>query len=431
MVVVDQTVARQELQGQVLGRQTQFAVNHVAGLHSLLFKPDLAKFTAGLAASSPRLFNGSTPEAYVLPGQLHALRERLRREGLTDTAGMPHWLVKRVSHRGIHALQNGSHKALQNLGLAIVQRRVTPLLLQSAPQIFDIGLYVMISSVRPLRVYLFEEQLVRFCKEAYPRTQAGFSSPDSFVVNDYLPVWTISAFAGDVVSCKGSPSCILRRQLRAEGYNDVRLWRTLETIVASLLVAVRPSIEAGLPRTHVPHQSTFELLRFDFLVNKSAMPVLTEVNMSPNLVSKTAQDGVVKRKLLRAILSVAAKRLDRKLPMSGRSFTCRTLPTGQRCCSLARGCPRAGITSDECLSNADVRLLALAEAEDSEAIAMGMVRVFPPRNAALLEEMLSLWPRISHEDALHACGAYFRHESSSTGTLWHTPRRTRYLSKRQ
>jgi hypothetical protein len=290
----------------------------------------------------------------------------------------------------------------------MVQRRVQPLLLRAAPRVFDIGLYVMVSSVQPLRVYLFNEHLIRFGKEPYPRSPAGFSQAGSFVINDYTPVWKLPELKPALAKCGGSPSCTLRQQLQAEGHDPDRLTRRMHSIVAALLAAVRPAMEAGFHRVPVPSQSAFELLRFDFLVNASGMPLLTEVNMSPNLVSKTAEDGSIKRNLLRAVLSVAAARLRGRHRAVGKTAACRSLATGKQCCSLPRGCPAAGVAPGECLTGADLHMLARADAEEQEAAVRGMARVFPPQSAAAAADLLALWPTIPREDALGACWATSR-----------------------
>jgi hypothetical protein len=383
----------------------QFAVNHVAGLQNLISKPELSKFAASLTAANPRLFAAVTPEAYVLPRQLGQLRKRIAERGVADSAGWPYWLVKKVSHRGIRTLTNGSAASLRSLGTAMVQARVQPLLLNAAPRVFDIGLYVMVSSVQPLRVFLFGEQLVRFGKESYPRSPAGFSNTGSFVINDYSPVWQLPGLSSSLASCDGSPSCTLRQQLKAEGHDADRLTRQMHSTVASLLAAARPTMQAGFYKVPVPSPATFELLRFDFLVNASGMPLLTEVNMSPNLVSKTVEDGAVKQNLLRAVLSVAAVRLKHGQKTIGKPAACRRLATGKQCCSLSQGCPGAGVGPGECLTVADVRMLARAAAEEREAVHRGMQRIFPPPAAAATAEMMALWPQIPREDALGACWA--------------------------
>ena len=56
---------------------------------------------------------------------------------------------------------------------------------------FDIGLYVILTSVDPLRVYMVDdEMLVRFCsKDYYP---VDYNDVDKYVVgDDYTPMWEV------------------------------------------------------------------------------------------------------------------------------------------------------------------------------------------------------------------------------------------------
>lgn len=59
---------------------------------------------------------------------------------------------------------------------------------------FDIGIYVIMTSVNPLRVYTFNSDvLLRFCAKKY----LPFNSTDldSYVVgDDYTPIWEVCIF---------------------------------------------------------------------------------------------------------------------------------------------------------------------------------------------------------------------------------------------
>lgn len=57
---------------------------------------------------------------------------------------------------------------------------------------FDIGIYVVMTSVEPLRVYILDSDvLLRFC--AHPYLPFNSSDLDSYVVgDDYTPIWEVS-----------------------------------------------------------------------------------------------------------------------------------------------------------------------------------------------------------------------------------------------
>ena len=56
---------------------------------------------------------------------------------------------------------------------------------------FDIGLYVIITSIDPLRIYMVgDEMLVRFCPKDYQ--PIDYKDVDKYVVgDDYTPMWEV------------------------------------------------------------------------------------------------------------------------------------------------------------------------------------------------------------------------------------------------
>ena len=60
--------------------------------------------------------------------------------------------------------------------------------------LFDVGIYIAITSVNPLRMYYFDNVLIRACAEEYVEdlTQAP---RDAYVVaDDYMPPWGLPSF---------------------------------------------------------------------------------------------------------------------------------------------------------------------------------------------------------------------------------------------
>lgn len=277
-------------------------VNHMPGTLRIASKahlPQLAR-AAGLGAAIPTSFN--------LPEDSAAAWRAVSTQGVRDGAGFPVWLLKSKQHRGVRALLNASAAGLNASEPAIVQRRVRPLLLRGLPHAFDIGLYVLVASVRPLRVYAYERALVRFCEAPFPRDPATFvARPSSFVINHYTPIWELPFFASALRACESSAVCALRRELSAQGHDADELWHSMQRIAGSLLRALEPHIATGLQHVRLHEREVFELFRFDFLVDETARPVLTEVNLSPNLVAAHVEDGRVKAALLRDTLRIVTR----------------------------------------------------------------------------------------------------------------------------
>ena len=288
-------------------RQAPFLVNHLAGTLRLASKEHLPAFLreAGLSDAAPDTFR--------LPEESSAALATLKGSGLWDAAGLPIWMLKSKQHRRVRPLLNATRAALSAAAPALLQRRVRPLLLRGLGRAFDVGLYVLVSSVSPLRIYSYERALVRVCEKPFPTRASGFATADhsSYVINHYAPLWTLPFFEGHLAACASrSAACALRRALAAEGHNATDIWARMESVAGRLLSELRPHSEVGLRRLGLDSEHAFELLRFDFMVDERARPMLTEVNISPNLVAAHEEDGKVKASLLRDTLRIAKVRLE-------------------------------------------------------------------------------------------------------------------------
>lgn len=285
-----------------------FLVNHLAGTLRVASKEHLPEFlrTAGLTDAAPATFR--------LPEDMELARAALTRDPLHDASGLPTWMLKSKQHRNIRPLLNSTSEHLASQSPALLQRRVRPLLLPGLHRAFDIGIYVLVSSVSPLRIYAYEKALVRVCEKPFPTSAAGFASSadrSAYVINHYSPLWSLPFFAPFFAQCPGhtDAACALRAALSAHGHDGAQLWRKMEAVVSRALTHLKPHAEEGLHRIGLSPAHAFELFRFDFMVDERAQPMLTEVNISPNMVAAHDEDGKVKAALLRDTLRIVSTRL--------------------------------------------------------------------------------------------------------------------------
>jgi len=109
-----------------------------------------------------------------------------------------HWLVKKTTHRGVHVF-NGLSRAISRMNALkpvpspvpsimadyMVTEYISPLLINN--QKWDLGIYVFISSLEPLRVYVYDNALIRMCKLPHPSPLTSSSPKEAYVIDDYLP----------------------------------------------------------------------------------------------------------------------------------------------------------------------------------------------------------------------------------------------------
>jgi len=101
--------------------------------------------------------------------------------------------------RGIKIVHSGNFDAISKGKKAILQRYVKhPYLIHNKK--FDLRIYVLVTSVDPLRVYMFEEGLVRFSTETY--TLKNLKNRRIHITNFSVHKHT-AAFAQDVGEQEG------------------------------------------------------------------------------------------------------------------------------------------------------------------------------------------------------------------------------------
>lgn len=148
---------------------------------------------------------------------------------------------------------------------------------------FDIGVYVVITSINPLRVYIYiGDVLFRYCPVKYYPFDAN--NQDKYVVGDnYLPTWEVPSLRKYYESYGGSMRAAFEAYVRDQSMDPSKIWPQVESIIRTTILAKEKDIIGSLHsyKTH----NFFDLLRFDLFIDEDLNVHLMEANMSPNLSS--------------------------------------------------------------------------------------------------------------------------------------------------
>ena len=150
---------------------------------------------------------------------------------------------------------------------------------------FDIGIYTMITSVDPLRIYVYEgDVLVRFCPELYHPFDP--KNRNKYVVHDdYRPTWKVPTLAKLYSDLGYTFKETLNAHIRTLGHDPDAMWEKMYDVIRMTYKSKEPEfIKAGSHYANA--RSFFEMVRFDFVLDSKLNIYLMEVNMSPNLSSK-------------------------------------------------------------------------------------------------------------------------------------------------
>ncbi|KAK3093406.1 hypothetical protein FSP39_015196 [Pinctada imbricata] len=191
------------------------------------------------------------------------------------------WVQKRNSHRGIK-IKRVKDLDLQDESSFIQEYVDRPFLIDGRK--FDIGVYAILTSIDPLRVYMLEnDALFRFCSHDYH----PFNPKDvkKYVVgDDYTPVWHMPSLKVLYNHVESNFKVTFDTYLKSVGKDPHKMWNDIRTAINSVYLSKEPYL-IGAARKYKSTRNFFEMVRFDFVLDEELNVYLMEVNMSPNLSS--------------------------------------------------------------------------------------------------------------------------------------------------
>ncbi|KAI8434175.1 hypothetical protein MSG28_012291 [Choristoneura fumiferana] len=166
---------------------------------------------------------------------------------------------------------------------------------------FDIRVYTLITSCDPLRIFVYNEGLVRFATSRYAdpnvnNTTNVFMHLTNYALNKHSRTYVYDSEAGSKRKIS-----TLNKILLSQGIDLDRLWHSIDQVIVKTIISAWPilkhSYHACFPSHDMVH-ACFEILGFDILLDHKLHPYILEVNHSPSFHTDTALDREVKEGLL-------------------------------------------------------------------------------------------------------------------------------------
>ena len=173
-----------------------------------------------------------------------------------------------------------------------------PLLLFNQTK-FDIRLYVLITSFDPLRLYLYDDGLIRFASEKYSTNIDDLNNQFMHLTNYSINKKSATYQHNDDESSLNGQKWTLKTFLNfiSENMKEVCIKKLSERIVDLILKSViscQYPVYKYLLKNQKCKYNNFELLGFDIMLDSDFKPWLLEVNVSPSLRSESSVDTSVK-----------------------------------------------------------------------------------------------------------------------------------------
>ena len=244
------------------------------------------------------------PETYILPKDVEIFTERIKDFDINDKKNL--WLIKPFASsrgRGIRLLTDKESLPKKNL---ITHYIYNPHLINGKK--YDMRLYLLVTGYSPLKIYLFDNGLARFCSEKYDldpekmqikyihltnysinKTSENFEQNDS-VDQEFGDKWTLHT---------------LKNYFEKNNLDFNKVWEKIKDIIVKVVISVS-DIAIPLIKTFNLKSSCnlFELYGVDILLDETLTPWLMEVNLNPSLNCDSQLDLKVKSHVLTDIFNI-------------------------------------------------------------------------------------------------------------------------------
>lgn len=262
------------------------SVNHIPGNNGLTIKSYLWKTLREarnhLAGRPQAARMDYFPETFLMPADYRALQLA----AFKDPERM--WLRKPVNSsrgRGV-GLVDDVAAAPRDDEWMIQSYLARPHLMNGHKYV--LRLYVLISSVEPLRAYVYHEGFAKLASEAYDLEDtsnvfAHLTNPDINATNENVEAPVVFIGLGSY-----------RQWLRDDGHDDLTLFDRIHDLLRLTVISVRERMVRRLKTVEADTRGCYELLGIDCMVDADFKPWILECNLSPSLeVCAAPEDGGV------------------------------------------------------------------------------------------------------------------------------------------
>ena len=171
---------------------------------------------------------------------------------------------------------------------------------------YDMRIYVLVTGFRPLKIYIYDNGIVRFCSEKYTMDAEKLN-------NNYIHITNYSVSKALEILQKGEQEVdyeIKWSLLALKGYfqekkiNFEPIWKRIKDIAIKTILSVCEISTPSLKAFKLTSCNLFELYGLDIILDNKYNPWLLECNINPSLHCYMDVDIKVKSKLITDILNI-------------------------------------------------------------------------------------------------------------------------------
>ncbi|XP_043674483.1 tubulin polyglutamylase TTLL4-like [Vespula pensylvanica] len=240
------------------------------------------------------------PLSYVIPNEYAKLKRLLDRRTV--------WILKPADScagRGIRLVSRSFEIPKKSSYLA--QRYLwNPSLINGYK--YDLRLYVLLTSIDPLRIFIYSEGLVRVAtvkyRNRFDTLHDRFMHLTNTSINKLSPRYRGNDDPNKQQGNMWSLTALWNYLRFRERANTNNIWRKIKGIVIKSIISAEASLVQGMKDSNPPSYNNCQLFGFDVLLDVRLEPWLLEVNDCPSMDTETPLCAIVKGQLARDFLNL-------------------------------------------------------------------------------------------------------------------------------
>jgi len=236
-------------------------------------------------------------ETYYYPDDKKIIREKFENYTLNKD---DLWLVK-PSHKsggkGIEILESLKKIKLTDF---LLNKYITNLDLINNKK-YDLRLYILVTGLKPLRIYCNQEGLVRIAAN-------NFTLNEEFIKNRYVHLTNVgvSLKSKDFISPDNSSNedaniwtlQMYSKRLKKNNIDINELKKNINDIIIKSIISVYKNLTEELTNNKLNDMNFFDLLGYDIIITKNFEPILLEINSGPSIVYHNELEKKIKTNLI-------------------------------------------------------------------------------------------------------------------------------------
>lgn len=293
------------LSQEILGLESHQKLNHFRRTSAITKKDNLQRNIRRMRCNYKKMYDFH-PETWLLPMQ-HSQFAALYHPSLSHLPKKI-WIAKPSSGRrgqNISIFQELSELKYNRHSIIVQEYIRDPFLIGGYK--FDLRIYVLVTSFRPLCVWLFSDGLCRFSTHTYDLSDLSnaFAHLTNVSINKNSKTfaekksvigkgckWTITHLMEYLIANPIISENETKQNKENDNQNNIkeRIWSQIRDIIILTLISINLDVEQS--------EHCFEMFGFDILVDEKMKCWLLEVNGSPAIAINCEVDEAVKRSML-------------------------------------------------------------------------------------------------------------------------------------